>query len=397
MRRFLRNLPDHILWLGGILLILTFGLGRTPDVALGANQQSIRSIEKKLSARQKEMKHLKARLVKNKIRLKRYRGKRLGLKVEILKLRVRVEGYHLKIEKLHIKEIRDRRAIRRLEKTISRLDGTINADLQQKESLESRLLTHRAEMALSQFDGTDISPDTVLRSLVLSSQTRHLSTLVHHYQHKKNRLKVSRNLLFGIRNQEERLLKKREKRESVLKKDMQSIQGEIAKLKKREQSIHDDNRFILKRRRKLMGLIARLERIRKNHKREVYHHPPVVGHSLFQWPVVGRVVEKYGTFHDGIDIAAPVGSRVHAAWTGKVLFARAYSGYGRLVILGHGNHLYTLYGHLDRIYAHEGQHISVGNVIGTVGQGGTQGQPTLFFGVTRHGKPLSPMKFLSRR
>jgi len=340
------------------------------------------------------MNHLKARLEKNKKRLKSYRGKRLKLKVRILKLRLRVEEFHLKIEKLHIKEIRDRRAIHRLEKTIAHLDEVIDADLQQKGSLESRLLSRRAEIALSGIDGTDISPIDVTRSLVLSKETRHLDHLVHRYRHKKNRLNESRRLLAGIRDQEERLLRRREAKEAGFKRDMSSIQNKIVSLKQREESIHDDNRQILIRRRKLMNLILKLERLRKLHHQEVYRHPPVLGHSRFRWPVVGRVVEKYGTFHDGIDIAAKVGSRVHAAWAGKVLFARPYSGYGRLVILEHGNHLYTLYGHLDQIYAHEGQHVSVGRIIGTVGQGGTQGTPTLFFGVTRHGKPLSPMNFL---
>ena len=377
------------------LLLLNFAGSSCEPGFAATHKQSIKSIEKKLSFREREMLHLKTRLERNRKRLKLYRGKRLKLKVKILNLRVKVDEYHLKIEKLHIKEIQDRRAIRRLEKAIAHLDEVIDADLQQKGSLESRLLNHQAEIALSRIDGTDISPVAVTRSYLLSRQTEQLDKLVSDYKHKKRRLNKNQRLLFDIRNHEVHLLKKRETQEAGLKKDMGTIQEKIVVLKKREQSINDDNRSIQKRRRKLANLITKLERMKRmSHRHEIYSHPPIPGHSMFHWPVKGRVVEKYGRFHDGIDIAARVGSPVHAAWSGKILFARAYSGYGRLVIIEHGNHLYTLYGHLDRIYASEGQEIQAGGVIGTIGQGGTQGRSTLFFGVTRHGRPLSPMEFL---
>lgn len=379
---------------GVVALLLSFTF---PLAAVSANHPSIRSIEQALASRQKEMRSLRARLARNKKKLKAYRGKRLELKVKILKLRVRMEEFHVKVENLHIKEIRDRRAIKRLDQAIAHLDEVIQADLVQKDSLDSRLLKHRAEMALSQMDGSDISPDIALRTYVISGQTHKLTHLVTQYRSRKTRLQESQVELKKIKDHEEKLLRSREAEEIRLRGNMKSTQEEIARLRKMEKSIHEDDRSILLRRRKLMALISRLERKRRlEHRHEVYRNPPVPGHSTFLWPVEGKVVETYGPFHDGIDIAARIGSRVHAAWSGKVLFARVYSGYGHLVILEHGNHLYTLYGHLDRIYAHEGQHVQAGGILGTIGRGGTRGQSTLFFGVTRHGKPLSPMGFLKR-
>ena len=365
--------------------------------ALGAASPSIHAIEKKLEAREREMRELKSRLLKNKARLSRYKGRRLKLKVRILKLRVSLESFHLQVERLQIREIQDRQAIKGLDRAMARLGVVVSADLRQKNSLESRLLLRTAEVSLSRLDGTDIQPETILRSNILSDQTHHLETLLHDYRNREDRLKLSRAQLKIIQNHEKRLLKRREKEESLLKKKMSGIELEIARLKKKETDLAKDNRSILKRRRELMNLIARLERMRRlSHRHETFSHPPVLGHTMFMWPVRGKIVEKYGTFHDGIDIAAPVGSRVHAAWRGKVLFARAYSGYGRLVILAHGDHLYTLYGHLDHIFAREGQPVPEGGIIGTVGRGGTRGQSTLFFGVTRRGKPMSPMGFLAR-
>ncbi len=385
-----------------LLFLLFFGMlfpiraGVIPDKVFAASHPSIRSIEKKLDAREREMRNLKLRLAKNKDRLKRYKGRRLKLKVRILRLRVKLESFHLQVERLQIREIQDRQAIRRLDRAMARLDVVVDADLREKGSLESRLLTRMAEVSLSRLDGTDIQPDLILRSNILADQTNHLDSLLHGYRTKENRLRLSRAQLKTIQNHEKKLLENREEEEARLKRKMTGTQSEIARLKKKEEAIAQDNRSILRRRRKLMNLIARLERMRRRSPlQEGFSHPPVPGHSVFKWPVKGRIIESFGPFHDGIDIAAGVGSRVLAAWPGKVLFARAYAGYGRLVILAHGNHLYTLYGHLDHIFAREGERVPEGRMIGTVGRGGTRGRSTLFFGVTRRGKPISPMGFLS--
>ncbi len=385
-----------LLFLLFLLIFFTSGGGITPNKVFAASNPSIRSIEKKLDAREREMRTLKLRLAKNKDRLRRYKGRRLKLKVRILKLRVKLESFHLQVERLQIREIQDRQAIRRLDRAMAHLGVIVDADLREKGSLESRLLTRLAEVSLSRLDGTDIQPDLILRSNILADQTTHLDSLLHGYRNKENRLRLSRAQLKTIQNHEKRLLENREKEEARLKRKMTGTQSEIARLKKKEEAIAQDNRSILRRRRKLMNLIARLERMRRRTSAsERFAHPPVPGHTVFQWPVHGRIIERFGPFHDGIDIAAGVGSLVRAAWPGKVLFARAYTGYGRLVILAHGDHLYTLYGHLDHIFAKEGQRIPEGGILGTVGRGGTRGRSTLFFGVTRRGKPMSPMGFLS--
>ncbi len=368
-----------------------------PEKAHAESTPSIRSIEKKLDAREREMSALKRRLAKNMGRLKQYQGRRLALKVRILKLRVKLESFHLQVERLQIHEIQDRRAIKRLDRAMAHLGIVVDADLREKGTLESRLLMRMAEVSLSRLDGTDIQPDLILRSNILADQTNHLDSLLHDYRHKENRLRLSRAQLKAIQNHEKKLLENREREESHLKKKMMGTQREIARLKKKEEAIALDNRSILRRRRKLMNLIARLEGMRRrSHLHERFSHPPVPGHTRFKWPVDGPIVEKFGPFHDGIDIAAGVGARVRAAWPGKVLFARDYAGYGRLVIMAHGDHLYTLYGHLAHIFAREGQRIPEGGILGTVGRGGTRGQSTLFFGVTRRGKPMSPMRFLPR-
>jgi murein DD-endopeptidase MepM/ murein hydrolase activator NlpD len=84
--------------------------------------------------------------------------------------------------------------------------------------------------------------------------------------------------------------------------------------------------------------------------------------------------------HSGVDYAAPAGTPVQAANSGRVALVAEFFFPGRLVILDHGLGLYTLYFHLDGALVSEGQAVVRGDVIGTVGSTGRATGPHLHFG-----------------
>jgi murein DD-endopeptidase MepM/ murein hydrolase activator NlpD len=96
-------------------------------------------------------------------------------------------------------------------------------------------------------------------------------------------------------------------------------------------------------------------------------------------------------FHAGLDLAARTGTEIHAPADGVVLFAGRYSlqrsvawwRYGNLVILGHGEHFLTLYGHCDEVRVAKGQQVSQGQVLATVGSTGMSTSPHLHYEVRR--------------
>ena len=108
------------------------------------------------------------------------------------------------------------------------------------------------------------------------------------------------------------------------------------------------------------------------------------GHLLF--PVLGRTevraAHREGTDGPALEIRAAQGAVARAVFTGRVAFADRYGAYGRIVILDHGDHYYTVSGNLNEIDVKIGQDVGVGERIGTVGDEG-QG-PMLYFEV-RHG------------
>ena len=128
------------------------------------------------------------------------------------------------------------------------------------------------------------------------------------------------------------------------------------------------------------------------------------------WPVNGRLLSRFGDredpfsgdgargeMHPGVDISAAMGTPVRAAGDGIVEYA-AYrpDGYGKLVIIDHGNGLATHYAHLSRFEVVPGQEIRRGEVLGYSGATGRVTAPHLHFEVRRGGVPINPYQYLAR-
>jgi murein DD-endopeptidase MepM/ murein hydrolase activator NlpD len=99
--------------------------------------------------------------------------------------------------------------------------------------------------------------------------------------------------------------------------------------------------------------------------------------------------------HRGVDYAAPIGTPVHAAGDGKVIFRGVKGGYGNVVILQHGGNITTLYGHLSKFGKYKvGSRVRQGDVIAYVGKSGLATGPHLHYeyrvgGVHRNPRTVS--------
>jgi murein DD-endopeptidase MepM/ murein hydrolase activator NlpD len=126
------------------------------------------------------------------------------------------------------------------------------------------------------------------------------------------------------------------------------------------------------------------------------------GCSVPRWPVAGTVTSPYGLrfrgwspdLHEGIDIAAPEGTRVNAMKSGRVEHAGAWGGYGLSVVIAHGSNVRTLYAHLSRIDVRAGDRVSGGQQIGAVGRTGNATGAHLHFEVWRWGRAEDPVPLL---
>jgi septal ring factor EnvC (AmiA/AmiB activator) len=117
-------------------------------------------------------------------------------------------------------------------------------------------------------------------------------------------------------------------------------------------------------------------------------------------PVTAQVSQPFGkvidpefhttTFRSGIDFAAPAGATVRAVAEGVVRFAGWFRGYGRIVIVDHGDGFHTISGHLDEIHVQVGTRAEEGVSLGTVGETGSLAGPSLYFELRKEGEPVDP-------
>lgn len=105
--------------------------------------------------------------------------------------------------------------------------------------------------------------------------------------------------------------------------------------------------------------------------------------------------KKQAAFHSGVDFSLRSGSDVFAAAGGRVRFAGTRGGYGKLVVIDHGNQLVTRYAHLSRMHVKRGDVVTPEQLIGAVGSTGRSTGPHLHFEVLHNGRFVDPQRFLA--
>lgn len=126
--------------------------------------------------------------------------------------------------------------------------------------------------------------------------------------------------------------------------------------------------------------------------------------GALSWPVSGTITSPFGyrrnpfgggmEFHQGLDIAAPMGTTITAAASGTVISAGWYGGYGNYILIDHGGGMATGYGHCSQIFVSVGQQVQKGQAIGAVGSTGASTGPHVHFEVRINGKPVDPAAYL---
>lgn len=149
----------------------------------------------------------------------------------------------------------------------------------------------------------------------------------------------------------------------------------------------------------LESQIVQMESSRRRTKKGI-----AVGSGKMGMPLTAQVTSPFGwrthpifgvrRFHTGVDLAGPNHSAIHASDNGSVLYTGWYGGYGKVVIISHGNGMATLYAHLCKIAASPGDNVTKGDIIGYEGTTGFSTGPHLHFETRVNGIPNNPLNYL---
>lgn len=157
--------------------------------------------------------------------------------------------------------------------------------------------------------------------------------------------------------------------------------------------------------------IAALELLIAEEKKKILAASGVVltyDGGAFRFPVATytRVSDEYGQrihptlhvpqFHSGVDLAAPKGTAIYAAYDGKVAAAAYSTTMGNYVMIDHGSGLYTIYMHASALYVKKDDIVVRGETIAAVGSTGRSTGPHLHFGVRLNGSYVSPWNYISK-
>jgi murein DD-endopeptidase MepM/ murein hydrolase activator NlpD len=122
------------------------------------------------------------------------------------------------------------------------------------------------------------------------------------------------------------------------------------------------------------------------------------------WPLQGPIMSSFGertdpfngegAFHRGVDISGGYGQAIIAPADGVITEAEVHNGYGKTIVINHGNGYNTLFGHMSGFAVAVGQHVQRGDVIGYVGLSGRSTGPHVHYEVHINDIPVNPHKYM---
>ena len=282
----------------------------------------------------------------------------------------------------------------------------------QKEYLQRRLIALYKYMRsggqvilLSQSSYYDLIKATKLMGIIISNDqraienySRDISSLNTYQAALREDNEELRSQLAQVETKEKEIKQKQAEKVSLLQAIRSEKSLQLAAVKELESSS-----------RNLLELIKRLER-EVNKKAKLTPMPGIKGFALMKgklpFPARGKIVSYFGKsqneelhtsfFQKGIEIAAPSGSDIKAIYNGRVLYADWLKGYGKIIIIDHGEGYYTLSAHTSELLKKVGDEVKAGETIALVGDTNSLKGSCLYFEIRYHGNPKDPLEWLAK-
>lgn len=373
---------------------------------------SIKQKQEEIDEAQKKKKELQTGLTKVKEIMKGLQTERSNLQNYVAKLDDNLSEVEAKIEELKtlISEKEDE-----ILKTTEELEDAVEKEETQYQSMKDRVQflyekgdAYYLELLLS----ADSFGEFVNTQEYITKLSEYDNKMLEEYVTNRELIEVCKAELEA----EEELLEEAKAKVDEEQKNLETLiaskEQEINKytgdIKNKEQAIAEYEADIAMENDTIAALEAALAEERKRLLAENGSERIIYDGGMFKWPAPSytRVSSEYGwrmhptlgveKFHNGIDLAAPGGSPILAAYDGEVIGAGYNSSMGNYIMLNHGGGLVTIYMHASALYVSTGEMVGRGEKIAAVGTTGRSTGNHLHFGVRKNGEYVNPWNYLSQ-
>jgi septal ring factor EnvC (AmiA/AmiB activator) len=243
---------------------------------------------------------------------------------------------------------------------------------------------------------------------------RYLAAAVSFDQELVQKLSDEAVLQESIRTDLARKKEEVDEQRKVLSEIQDSIRKEAEKKKQLLASLRQEKESRARALKELEQAALRLQKMMDEISRRSLSKPPDTPSGTgfdklrgkLEWPVRGEVKGGFGksrhpefsaeVFRRGIDIEAPIGEEIRAVEKGKVVFADRFSGYGKMLIVDHGDRYFSIYAHLADILKKNGEMVKRGETLGLVGDSDSLAGARLYFEMRKDGKSIDPLPWFRK-
>ncbi len=392
-----------------LLLSLVFGIANKYEAVVYASEltnDSIRKKEQEINKAQQEKKELQSGLTDVKALKKELEASKANLANYVAELDGKLTAIQNKINELKVTITEKEEQI--VEKT-AELEEAIRVQQEQYNAMRTRIKfmyekgdTLYIELLFNARSFSDMLNKADYIEMLSAYDRKMLDEYVAYAEYValcKEGLEEERDVLkeakLSVEKEEASLNEMIKEKEQEIYKVSADIQGQEAAIREYEADIAAQN-----------DTIAALEAaVAEERKKLAEEQRPKYDGGMFTWPAPSytRISDEYGNrmhptlkvqkFHNGLDMAAPGGSPILAAYNGKVVAADYSSSMGNYIMIDHGSGLYTIYMHASALYVSKGKEVKKGEKIAAVGSTGRSTGNHLHFGVRLNGEYVNPRNY----
>lgn len=404
-------MKKYKIWMGLCLcfaIMITSG-SSTLAAKKGATSDKIKEMESQISNAESEMKDLKNSLSDVKKLVKQLENEKSDLKNYVVQLDATLETIDAKIVDL-LAQITEKEADIVIAQ--SQLKEAKEVEEEQYDSMKERIKCnyekgeyYSLSNILSATSFMDMLNRITYEEAIAEYDRKKLDEFITHREYIEvceQQLQVEKEYLDAMKVSVENEQAAVETLLETKKKEIESYEKSIST---KEKAIREYEADIAEQN----EIIAQLEKaVEEEKKKLMQNNAPIYDGGKFAFPLESytRISDEYGwrthpilntrQFHNGVDFAAPKGTKIYAAYDGVVVAATYSATMGNYVMIDHGDSLYTIYMHASKLYVSKGDVVVKGAHIAGVGTTGRSTGNHLHFGVRLNGNYVSPWNYMSK-